>query len=166
LGAVVGIGAYLIFLKSRKENLLPLARISDLFSIAFLISLPIGLIGNLLFSEEIKIAKLVGAQAIAYFILFIIFLRFFLPRLLNGKFKEGTITLLSLICFSITSLISNAFLKISILDYSKNIENIILILIFLISLRILFQHESLLLKINLPAMLRKVLQAGHNERGK
>ena len=154
LGAVVGIGIYLVFLKSRKENLLPWARISDLFSIAFLISLPIGFVGNLLFSEEIKIAKLVGAQAIAYFILFIIFLKFFLPCLLNGKFKEGTITLLSLICFSITSLISNAFLKISILEYFKNVENIMLILIFLISFGILFLHESLLLKIK------------HNKKGK
>jgi hypothetical protein len=147
LGGVVGIGAYLMSLKIRKEKLLPLARISDFFSIAFLISLPIGFLGVLMFSQHAIIMKL-SIQAGAYFILFIIFLRFFLNNLLNGKLKEGTVTSLFLICFSVIGLISNAFLKITVLDYFKNIENIMLILILLASLGILIRHESLLSKIN------------------
>lgn len=132
-GAVVGIGAYLVWIKTRKGNLLPLARISDFFSIAFLISLPVGFVGFFISSEEVKIAEL-GAQAVTYFVLFIIFLKFFLPRLLSGKWKEGAITYLFLICFSIVSLISKVFSKISILEYFKNPENAILILIFIVSL--------------------------------
>ncbi|OGH25025.1 MAG: hypothetical protein A3B47_02940 [Candidatus Levybacteria bacterium RIFCSPLOWO2_01_FULL_39_24] len=147
LGGVVGAGIYLFFLAKHKENSLPLGRICDFFSIAFLISLPIGLIGYLMFSQEATEFIKLAIKAAIYFVLFIIFLRFFLPRLLNGKFKEGTISLIFLICFSTVSLISNAFSKISILEYFKNFENIILILIFIASAGMLIQREGLISKI-------------------
>lgn len=143
LGGVVGIGAYLLFLLRRRDNLLPIARISDFFSLAFLISLPIGFVGFLLFSEKSISFIKPAAQALAYFVLFITFITLFLPRLLNGKFKEGTITFLFLISFSIVSLVSNAFFKIHILEYFKNFENIILILIFGTSLIMLIRREGL-----------------------
>lgn len=143
LGSVVGIGIYILFLAKRQGNLLPLERISDFFSIAFLVSLPIGFVGFLMFSgKNISIIK-PGIQAVAYFILFLIFLKFFLPQLLNGKFKEGTITFLFLICFSMVSLISNAFPKTNILTYFKNFENIVLILIFILSLVFIINKEGL-----------------------
>ncbi|KKQ32547.1 MAG: hypothetical protein US48_C0022G0007 [Candidatus Levybacteria bacterium GW2011_GWA2_37_36] len=147
LGGVVGIGVYLLFSMKRRENPLPLGRICDIFSIAFLISLSIGFVGFFMFSEESMGTVKLGAQAVAYFILFVIFLKFFLPRLLNGKFKEGTITFLFLICFSMVSLIFNTFAKISILEYFKNFENIISILILLLSMGMFVWHEGLLLKI-------------------
>lgn len=147
LGGVVGLGVYILFLMTRKKDALPLGRMSDFFSIAFLISLPIGFIGMMMFSEKsISILKL-GIQAASYFILFIIFLKFFLPQLLSGKFKEGTISFLFLICFSVVSLISNIFSVTNVLSYFKNFENIILILILLLSSWMLIRHESLLLKI-------------------
>jgi prolipoprotein diacylglyceryltransferase len=149
LGGVVGAGAYLMFLKIRKEKSLPLARISDFFSIAFLISLPIGFLGVLMFSQHAMIIKL-SIQAGVYFILFIIFLRFFLNNLLNGKLKEGTVTSLFLICFSVVSLISNVFLKISILDYFKNFENIILILILVSSVIFVISRERLIGRLGKP----------------
>jgi len=147
LGGVVGAGAYLLFIKKSRENLLPLGRISDFFSIAFLISLCVGFIGFLLFSEEGMDMVKISFLAIIYFVLFIIFLKFFLSRLLTGKFKEGTISLLFLICFSLINLISNAFSKISILDYLKNFENIILILILFLSVGVIIWRENLLLKL-------------------
>lgn len=147
LGGVVGLGVYVLSLMRHRENPLPVGRISDFFSIAFLISLPIGFIGTFLLSEgSVEMIKL-GAQAILYFVLFIIFLKFFLPRLLNGKFKDGKITFLFLICFSVINLAVNVFSKIKILDYFKNFENIILILIFLLSLGVFIKYDSLLLKI-------------------
>lgn len=147
LGGIVGIGVYFLFLATRKKDPLPLGRIFDFFSIAFLISLPVGFVGYLLLSEKNILAMEAGVQAALYFVLFIIFLKFFLPRLLSGKFKEGTVTYLFLICFSWVTLISNAFPKISILDYFKNFENTILILIFFASVGMLIRHENLLLKI-------------------
>lgn len=146
LGGVVGIGAYFLFLAGRRDPL-PLGRMFDFFSIAFLISLPLGFLGYLMFSQGANELIKLGAQAGAYFILFIIFLKSFLPRLLSGKFKEGTISLIFLICFSVVSLISNAFAKITFAVYFNNFENIILILILLSSTAMLVWHENLLSKI-------------------
>lgn len=145
VGGVLGAGVVFFFL-ARKESTLPLGRMSDFFSITFLISLPIGFIGYFMFSEGGFSAIRAGSLVITYLILFVVFLRFLLPRLLNGKFKEGTITCLSLICFSTVSLIASAFPKISIVEYFKNLENIMLIFILLLSLGVLVWHENLLLK--------------------
>ncbi len=147
LGSVIGVGVVFVFLKTRKKDPLPLGRIADFFSIAFLISLPIGFIGYLMFSAEAFSVIKAGTQAAIYFTLFIIFLKFLLPSLLNGKFKEGTITYIFLVCFSMISLISNAFPKISILNYLRNFENTIFVLILVSSVVLLFRSEDLLLKI-------------------
>lgn len=155
LGGVVGIGVYFIFLATRKKDELSLGRIFDFFSIAFLISLPVGFVGSLMFLEKGTSVINLGVQAVAYFILFIIFLKFFLTRLLSGKFKEGTVTLIFVICFSGVNLVSNIFPKINIQDYFKNFENVILIFILLLFLGILVWHENLLLKLK---QLKKVVK--------
>lgn len=147
LGGVVGVGAYFLFLIKRRENQLPLERMFDFFSIAFLISLPIGFLGYILFSPGMASIIKLGAQAIAYLVLFIIFLKFFLHRLLSGKFKEGTISLIFLICYAVVSLISNIFIKTDVLKYLSNFENIIFILIFMLSTGLLIYRENLLSKI-------------------
>jgi hypothetical protein len=109
-----------------------------------LISLPIGFLGELLFSEgNIEIIKL-ASQSFLYFVIFIIFLKFLLPRLLNGKFKEGKITFIFLTCFSIISLVVNIFSKAAILECLKNFENIIMMLILIFSLVMLIGYDSLL----------------------
>jgi prolipoprotein diacylglyceryltransferase len=144
LGAIVGVGSYFLFLAVRRKDSLPLARIFDFFSIAFLISLPIGFLGYLLFSvTRIEIIK-VAIQAVIYFIIFIIFLKFFLPRLLTGEFKEGTMSLLFLIFFSAVSLVLNAFAKITLLGYFKNYENLILISTLLLAAGTAIWHENLI----------------------
>lgn len=143
LGGVFGAGIFFGFL-ARRKNPLPLGRMSDFFSIAFLVTLPIGILGYFMFSEDSFSAIKAGSLVVAYLILFVIFLRFLLPQLLNGKFKEGTITFLFLISFSIVNLISNTFLKINFLDFFKNPENIILILILVASIGLIVKQEDLL----------------------
>lgn len=147
LGGVIGAGAFFLFLATRRKNSLPLGRMSDFFSIAFLISLPIGFVGYFMFSQDGMSVIKAGGQAVSYFVLFIFFLKFFLPQLLNGKFKEGTITFIFLGCFSMVSLVSNAFPTFNIVDYIKNFENILLILILIFSIGALFKYGSLLLKL-------------------
>lgn len=146
LGGVFGAGVTFLFLQRKKETL-SLGRMSDFFSIAFLAALPVGFLGYFMLSEggfsAVKAGSLVGV----YLVLFMIFLRFLLPQLLNGKLKEGTITLLFLICFSIVSLISNAFPKINIPDFFKNFENLILTAVLIASLVFLIKQEGLLSKI-------------------
>ena len=146
VGGVLGAGVMLLFLATRKSTL-PLGRMSDFFSIAFLVTLPVGFIGYFMFSEEGFPVIKAGSLVIAYLILFVVFLRLFLPQLLNGKFKEGTIACLFLICFSAVSLISNAFPKISVLDFFKNFENLILLATLIGSPVLLIRQEGLLAKI-------------------
>lgn len=147
LGGVLGTGAFFLFLRSRRKNPLPLRRLADFLSIAFLITLPIGFLGYFMFEEAGFSAVRAGSMVAVYLILFIVFLRFLLPQLLNGGFKEGTIAFLFLICFSAISLISNALPKMSVLNFFKNPENLILILIFILSIGLVVKQEGLLLKI-------------------
>ncbi|MBI3366803.1 hypothetical protein HY041_04225, partial [Candidatus Roizmanbacteria bacterium] len=56
LGGVLGVGAFIGFLATRKNSTLPLGRMSDFLSIAFLITLPIGYLGYFVLSEENNIA--------------------------------------------------------------------------------------------------------------
>lgn len=143
LGGVVGAGTVFLFLKTRKNNPLPLGRISDFFSIAFLISFPIGFLGYFLFSNESFSTIKSVSQGIVYMILFLVFLKFFHPRLLSGKFKEGTISYLFLIFFSLVSLFSNALPKINVLSYITNFENIIFVSLFILSTAMLIRQEKL-----------------------
>lgn len=147
LGGVIGGGIVLLFLGLNKKSALPAKRLADFFSIALLVTLPIGFLGYYMFSENgISIIR-AGSLIVSYLMLFVIFLRFLLPKLLSGKLKEGTITFLFLIFFAIISLASNAFTNFNILNYIKSVENILLILILLLSIGALFKYESLLLKL-------------------
>ena len=147
LGGVLGAVVTLLFLANRRKNLLPLGRMADFFSIAFLVTLPVGFLGFLMFSETGFPAIKAGSMVVTYLILFVIFLKFLLPQLLNGKLKEGTITLLFLICFSVVSLISNAFPKINFSAFLKTPENLILIAVLILSLIFLIKQEKLLIKV-------------------
>ena len=147
LGGVLGGGVIFLFLRARRENSLPLGRMSDFFSIAFLITLPIGYLGYFMFSEDGFSSIRTGSLVITYLILSVIFLRFLLPQLLNGKFKEGTIAFLFLISFSVVNLISNAFSKMSFLDFFKNLENLIFLAVLIALSVFLIKQENLLLKI-------------------
>lgn len=142
LGGVLGAGVTFLFLATRKKKKLPLGRLADFFSIAFLVTLPIGFLGYFMFSEDGFSAMGAGIMVITYLMLFLVFLRFLLPQLLNGKIKEGTITFIFLICFSMVSLISNAGPKINILDFFKNLENLILIATFITSVALLIKQEG------------------------
>ncbi len=144
VGGVLGISAFIGFLATQRGKGLPIERMADFFSIAFLITLPVGFLGYFMFSEDGFPAEKAGSLVVVYLVLFIVFLRFPLPQLLNGKFKEGTITFLFLISFSVINLISNAFVKTSVLNYFKNLENISLLLIFLFSLTFMIRQENLL----------------------
>ena len=147
LGGALGIGISFLFLANNKKNQLPLERLSDFSSVAFLISLPIGILGFFMLSEDGFSVIKAGSLAVTYLILFVLFLRFLLPKLLNGILKEGTITLIFLICFSIINLISHISANFNFKNYLFNLENIILFLIFLVSLVLLTIQEKLLEKI-------------------
>lgn len=148
LGGVVGAGAVISFLAGRKKDSLPLGRIADFFSISFLITLPIGFLGYFMFSENGFPIQRTASLIIIYFILFIIFLRFLLPRLLSDKLKEGTIAFLFLMSFSVISLINNFVSQEGKLFNFKIIpENIILLIVFIVAIVFFVKQENLIEKI-------------------
>lgn len=140
LGAVVGAGVVFIYLGLKHKDI-PLERLADFSSIAFLITLPIGFLGYLMFAKKGPEFIETTALIVTYLILFVIFLRFFLPRLLNGKIKEGTITFLFLFLFSIITLLANAYPKENVLSFLKNPENSVGISIAILSIILLFRDK-------------------------
>ncbi len=155
VGGVIGTAITFLFLSRNKKNSLPLARLADFFSIAFLITLPIGILGYFMFSEgELSFVK-TTILVVVYLLLFAVFLRFLFPVFLSGKIKEGTITLIFLACFSLVNLVSNAFPITSVIDYFKNFENPILMIAFAVSLFFLIKQENLLSKIKEFRIKRK-----------
>ena len=145
IGSVLGIAAFFGILKRWKKDL-PLERMSDFFSIAFLVTLPIGTIGYFMFAEAgFSIQRALGL-VVAYIILFILFLRFLLPQLLKDKIKEGTIALIFLLSFSVVNFVDGGMGKGNAVSYLISADGIILILLFLSSVRLLIKQENLLSK--------------------
>lgn len=143
VGGVVGAILAFLFLHYRKK-ILPLGRISDFFSVAFLVTIPVGILGYSLFLEEFYIIKTVYFMT-SYIILFVFFLKVFLPQFLSGKLKDGAITFLFLICFSVVSLIGNFIAnKGSVLTFKLIPEDFVLLLIIIGSIVMLVRNENLL----------------------
>lgn len=144
LGGVGGGVLFLVF--TSKQLKFPMGRLIDFFSISFLSALPIGIIGYFLLDGQnlLKLGSII--LVLVYTILFFIFIKILLPRLLSGMLKDGTIGLIFLICFAITSLITN------IIARGKNmlnlgLEDLILVIILYTSLVFLFRQEKLMAKL-------------------
>lgn len=144
VGAILGAGIVFLYLSLNKKKQLPIGRIFDFCSIGFLITLPVGILGYFMFSEErFSLVRAVSLMAV-YTVLFSIFWKIFLPRMLNGKFKDGTITFLFLMCFSTISLISNI---VGNFKQIFSLENIILSIMLVASIIALVGQEKFVEKI-------------------
>lgn len=141
VGGVVGTVLAFLFLIWRKTSL-PVGRISDFLSIAFLVTMPVGLLGFLLFSEEDFYFIKTAYFLVTYIALFIVFLKILLPRLLSGELKDGTISFIFLICFSVVTFVGKFSLKLIPEDF-------VLLLIIIGSIVMLVRNE------NLPARLSR-----------
>lgn len=97
VGSVLG-GFGLTYFYLRSKNL-PVGRILDFFSIAFLVSFPIGFIGYLILLHQ-KLSAPFYISVILSCILLFIFVRFVLNASLGGKLRDGGLTLLFLASFS------------------------------------------------------------------
>lgn len=144
VGGVIGGGIFFLYLFLNKKKQLPLGRIFDFCSIGFLVTLPVGILGYFMFAEEkFSVIRTISLMVV-YVVLFMIFWKLFLPRMLSGKFKDGTITFLFIICFSIISLISHAIGNFKEIFF---LENIILSLMFVASVSALIWQENIIGKI-------------------
>ncbi len=142
-GAVVGGALVLVLLLWVKD--MPIGRILDFFSISFLSSLPIGILGYylLLLGREALDPKPI-ALFVTYVLLLGVFVKIILPYLLANKLKDGTLGLLFLVSFSAISLIGNKVTKIKNITFT--LEDLVLALVLLVCLGFIVRQEDLLWK--------------------
>jgi len=140
------VGGVLFLLLISKQQKFPMGRLLDFFSISFLSVLPIGTIGYFLLGRQNLFTIAPISLVLVYTILFFIFIKILLPRLLSRRLKDGTIGLIFLICFAVISLVGNFIGRVGNL-LNLGLEDLILIIMLYASLVFLFRQEKLLTKI-------------------
>lgn len=138
-GAIIG-GTLALYLIGKYKRV-PLGRLSDFLSLAFLYTLPFVFLADALLSTKDKLL-FVFLNAIVYFVLLLFFVQFLYPKLLNRTLKEGVLATLFLLCFTLIAL-ATSFLT-SLKDIGKFVtpENIALSLLFICSVIFLFNQEK------------------------
>ena len=137
-GAVVG-GAGVLFVYSRYRKF-PIGRIFDFFSISFLFVLPFGFLGYFLLSGEVTVGALVK---LVIFSVILFFTNIYLyPKASALEIKDGTISMLFMIFFSLVSLLGAAIDHPGKNYFLTHRENFIL-LAFLITSVILFLKQEI-----------------------
>ena len=138
-GGVVG-ALFAFFLFYARESKAPVGRLLDFFSIAFLVALSVGLLGFVILSWGQEDTFPMIGLIVAYIALLAVVIKFYLPEMLRGELRDGTITLIILLSFSAVSLLAN-FIQKQKIDFS--IEEWILIVLFLSSLALLAKQHRL-----------------------
>ena len=137
LGGVLGGSVFLIVYA--KYQKLPSAKLFDFFAVAFLSSLPIGLLGFLILSGKSYLPAFIFSF-LAYLILFILFIKIMLPNSFRGRIKSGSLGAIFLFCFSIVSFLSG------IISNFKNfklisLENFAILVLLLVSVVFILKQE-------------------------
>lgn len=146
-----GVLFLLILLKLKK---LPIGRLFDIFSISVLCSFPFGILGYFLLSGEFIFSIRPIVLFFVYAAAIIFFLKIFLPRMLGGRFKDGTVGFLYLTFFSIVFFIDNVLGRGGdMLD--MGIEDLVLILMLYTSVVFIIRQEKLLTKVKKYLSSRK-----------
>jgi len=144
VGGVAGGALFLLVLSKRKRLLF--GRLLDFFSVSFLSAFPFGLLGYFLLSGENIFSPRSIVLLLTQVIMFIFFLKLLLPRILSGRFKNGTVGFLFLIFFAVVFLVDNALGRAGDI-LGLGLEDLILILMLYTSVVFLFRQEKLLTKV-------------------
>lgn len=139
-GGIIGACVFLFFYGRR--NRLPTSRIADFFSIAFLLSVPVGFAAAALLGERGN-AILFYTAAILSLLLFVFFAKLLFPKLLGGQYKDGTITYLFLMNFPLVFLLSQIISRASLRQFYFIPEDGIMLGIFLIGIILYMKQEHI-----------------------
>jgi hypothetical protein len=138
IGAIIGglIGLYLM----AKYKKVPLGRIFDFFTLAFSVTLPLGLLLQTLFIP--KSALLLHFIMIGlYMILTLIFFRSLYPKLINRTLKEGSLTILFLMFLSIILLLISLLASFKHINTFLTIQNGVVVSMFIFSTVLMIKQE-------------------------
>lgn len=132
-------GGYFVALFILDSWHLPIGRIIDFFSIAFLSAFPFGFVGAFLLSHE-KISPTFFLSLVLYLVTFFVFIKFILPLSSAGKLKDGSLSILFMAVLPLVYLLSN------IAIYSRqNVltsENLLSFLIFISFITVFIKKEN------------------------
>lgn len=135
---VTGGFVFLFFYSQIKK--MPFERLFDFFSMALLITMPIGILGSIF----LNLPKVTNFQKIFLLIIIFVlalFLKFILPKTLSGKIKDGSLGFLFMSCFTFSFFVSKIMGGENVLIVLQ--DSWILIVIFASSLFFLLKKEFL-----------------------
>ena len=138
IGAIIGgIIAVLLIGKYRR---VPLGRLSDFLSLSFMFALPIGFLANafLVTKQELLYTFL---SAVLYFLLMMFFVQFLKPRLMSRTMKEGTMSILFLLFFSLIALLVSVLSSLKDMPSALDGQNITTLALLLFSIGLLIKEE-------------------------
>lgn len=132
-GGILSLLAYVRFKK------FPAGRIFDFYTVSLIFVLPVGLIGYFLLSKDITIGNTVK---LAMYVIILIFSNIYLyPKARALEIKDGTLSVLFLIFFSLISLLGSAVDNPGIKYFLSHRENLVLIIILIASIGLLLKLE-------------------------
>ncbi len=139
-GALIGAGLFLLLYGRRKR--LPASRIADFFSIAFLLSVPIGFLAAGILNKTAD-SILFYTVSVLSLLLFFFFAKMLYPKLLGGQYKDGTITYLFLMNFPLVFLLSQIISRATLKQFYFTLEDGIYVGIFLVGIVLYMRQEHL-----------------------
>ena len=145
VGTVIG-GIVALYLLCKYKKF-PLGRFSDFITLSFLVSLPVGLLSQIIFIPKSQWVLYFISIGI-YFIMALIFIKVFHKKLMKRSIKEGKMAITFLMLFSLTSLFSSFLSSFKNLVALINIENGILVGLFIFSIILLVRPSLRRSKIN------------------
>jgi prolipoprotein diacylglyceryltransferase len=134
-------GCALVLYLIGKYRKLPVRRLFDFFSLALLSSLPFGYLINIFFVKKNEIIYYL-IPGILYLGIQIFFWKFLLSRIINNELKDGSLSSLFLLTFSLLSLFVSLFYKFKRSSLRFDIEDFLLMGIFLGSFVFLLRNEK------------------------
>ncbi len=117
---------------------MPTGRILDFFTMAFVSVFPLGFLLATLTSHQ-RLGFTTFILLLVYVLFFVVIWNFLLPKTMGAKLKDGSLSSISVTLFSLIYILSNVLVN------SKNIlnlENVFALLLFIVSLAFLIQHEG------------------------
>lgn len=142
VGSSIG-GIFSLYVMSKSKRV-PLGRLFDFFSLSFLVSLPPGYLISALFVRGFPLLLSMWNAAF-YLIIMVIFLKLLYPKIMNRSLKDGIVSLLFLLLFSFVSLVDSLFPNRKLIA-SFDIEKLLLVLLFIMSIVILVFIEQNVIK--------------------
>ncbi len=137
VGGLLG-GALALYVYSRRRKF-PIGRVFDFFTMSFIFTLPIGLVGYFILSRDFTPGGIV--RLIIYLVIFVSANIFLYPKAPSLEMKEGTSSILFLIFFSLTALLSSAIDHPGVGYFTTHLENFIELAILVFSVILLLRQE-------------------------